>query len=238
MPAEDGNGPELCQEEIVPILGKNSFLWPVFSLENAVSLMFPYTSSENSVLKNFKIHKPDFCLLVGKVNDWLQSPIPWLGENNCGALWLWAAHSWLLYITDIMPCSATNRWKFCLVKISPGYSLYISLLCYLSSWIYQNDHYLECHTCIWLDCLMNNCRYETVSLKGCWHLSFHPWKSCKKWMNVDVAVDMGLFSRTKLYAQCSRKTMISNYWLLECEVIKLLLWKNLFILEKCILGQK
>lgn len=39
-------------------------------------------------------------------------------------------------------------------------------------------------------------------------------------MNVDVAVDVGLVSRTKLYAQCSHKTMISNYQLLECEVME------------------
>lgn len=53
-------------------------------------------------------------------------------------------------------------------------------------------------------------------------------------MTVAVTVDMDLFSRTRLYAQCSHKTVMLSYWHLECEVIKLLLWKNLFILEKYI----
>lgn len=48
MPAEDGSGPGLCQEEIIPILGKNSDLFPL------LEMLFPYTSSENPVLKSFK----------------------------------------------------------------------------------------------------------------------------------------------------------------------------------------
>lgn len=54
----------------------------------------------------------------------------------------------------------------------------------------------------------------------------------------DAVGDVGLFSRTKLYAQGNHRRVISTYWCLECEAIKLLLWKNLFVLEKCIWGQK
>lgn len=72
-------------------------------------------------------------------------------------------------------------------------------------------------------------------LKGLLALSLHPWKNCEKIKY--VVGDMGLFSRTKLYAQGIHRKVLSNYWCLECEIIKLLQWKHLFVLEKCIWGQ-
>lgn len=73
-------------------------------------------------------------------------------------------------------------------------------------------------------------------LKGLLALSLHPWKNCEEMK--DVVGDMGLFSRTKLYAQGSHRRVLSNCWCLEWEIIKFLQWKNLFVLEKCIWGQK
>lgn len=46
MPAEDGSGPGLCQEEFILILGEKNPFSDLFSL---LEMLFPYTSSEDSL---------------------------------------------------------------------------------------------------------------------------------------------------------------------------------------------
>lgn len=53
-------------EVVQDYVKKRSFLFwgrtPFSDLFPLLEMLFPYTSSENPVLKNFKIYKPDFCL--------------------------------------------------------------------------------------------------------------------------------------------------------------------------------